>query len=70
MRPNIAYMDFPHLRNAKLNARYRRTVCNSISDLITLSRVRATMENRPFAPHSLIGPDRCRQVSLGLQTSV
>ena len=32
--------------------------------------VRATMENRPFAPHSLIGPDRCRQVSLGLQTSV
>jgi len=32
--------------------------------------VRATMENRPFAPHSLIGLDGCRQVSLGLQTSV
>jgi len=31
---------------------------------------RATMENRPFAPHSLIGPGCCRQVSLGLQTSV
>jgi hypothetical protein len=31
---------------------------------------RAMMENRPFAPHSLIGLYRCRQVSLDLQTSV
>jgi hypothetical protein len=60
----------PRWCNAKWNDRQRRTDCNSISDLITLSLVRATMENRPFAPHSLIGLVRCRQVSLGLQTSV
>jgi hypothetical protein len=31
---------------------------------------RAMVENRPFAPHSFIGLDGCRQVSLDLQTSV
>jgi len=32
--------------------------------------VRAMLENRSFAPHSVVGPGCCRQVSLGLQTSV
>jgi len=35
-----------------------------------LTAARAILENRSFAPHSFIGLDRCREVSLGPQTSV
>jgi hypothetical protein len=41
-----------------------------ISDLSAGVLARAIMENRPFAPPSVVGLERCRQVSLGPQTSV
>jgi hypothetical protein len=64
--PNL-YMDFPAGAITKLITKdrlqlYIRPHC--------LTAAAGHFGNRSFAPHSFIGPDCCRQVSLGPQTSV